>query len=172
MAKVFVAILTTRVDLEQLPWENAVIQAPSDLLTTSFISFGMASPPDSPDQDDLSLEGDFSTPLGIISPPVRPEWNPPSMSDSATIETTGAVIEGSSIWRVMFRVQEEARKMHLQLFHPDPTTVFVRKPDGEMYVSVIAEFQNPGQIKLNVMLHKGTDEAALAEFKAALRLGE
>jgi hypothetical protein len=160
MAKVFVSMLTTALDLERLPWESAITGHLGKLAPQpSFMDITELPHPDTEQEDPFRRMsyGDAKTP-SPASAALRVDWCMSATSAaSSTMEDTFHVVNGS-LWDVMYRAQVAVSDCGLQYFHPDSQTVYVRKNDGMFYLSVTAEQQSLELINVKVALHRGVTE--------------
>jgi hypothetical protein len=148
MAKVFVGLLTTQLDLEQLPWDDAVAGAPAALLTSSF----MTDYPGDEQSPAFSVEG-------------RPDWYHSPGAAAPVIEVVA--LSAESAWRAMAAAQTAAQAAGMKFFHPDPVTLYLRAEDGATYASAHAVFKEEAAVELVLDLHKGS-AVAFEEFRHAV----
>jgi hypothetical protein len=169
MAKVFIGMLTTQLDLERLPWERAICghlgkMAPQP----SFMDITELPHPDT-DHEDLfhkTSGSDAKTP-SPASAASRVDWClSATPAASCTMEDTLNVFTGS-LWDVMYQAQVTANECGLQYFHPDPRTIYVGKNDGMFYLSVATEQLALELIHVRVALHRGSTEQ-FEEFRNRL----
>jgi BR serine/threonine kinase len=162
MAKVFVAMLTAQLDLDELPWEeNGTDGSDSLLVAASF----MASPlpvdaaPDPRDPFHRRVRNEQPVSPTVSSIALHSEWcvePPTTIAEWATDDRI--TLTKVSIWDAMYSVQQAVEDCGLQFFHPDPVTIYVRKNDRKFYVSVRATFLTQTDIEITIRMHKGAVE--------------
>ena len=160
MAKVFVAMLASAVDLEQLPWETAHAGPPKPLVDTSFVEgAGGAVANPVPGDDPLHREGRVQNfggaSLEMYSFAARPNW---AIGETPATDVLDEVVFetfGIPVWEVMSRVQLLLGNLPFQWFHPNLVLIFARTQDGTLYVSVQATFKTSDDLLVTVKLHKG-----------------
>jgi hypothetical protein len=64
-------------------------------------------------------------------------------------------------------VQECARARQFPFFHPDYLTVIARSSDSGTFMTIKAEFLNAEEIKLNFILHSGSEDV-LTDFERGI----
>lgn len=160
MAKVFVAMLTARLDLDELPWEETADEpADSLLITASFLAgpppTAAALDPEDPFRRRVRAQGSMSP----VSMAMRPDWcvEAPTPVGEWVMEDT-IELRKVTLWSAMKSVQDAVDDCGMQYFHPDPITVYVRRNDRKFYVSLRAEFGDLGQLIIPVRMHKGDCE--------------
>jgi hypothetical protein len=171
MAKVFVATLTAQVDLERLPWDESFAAKDGDVLANeTFLEVSAAEP----DPDDPFRRGKrqpiAGSSLTVRSIPSSVDW----CVRAATIVSVWIVedqidVAELSVWTVMAQIQVTANELAMQYFHPDPITTYLRTPDGDFYVSVLADFAAHDKIRVRALMHKGKVEQ-FETFKTKLWL--
>nr|AGM32851.1 putative CAMK family protein kinase [Coptotermes formosanus] len=138
LAKVFVGMLNSKIDLSSLPWGES----------NKFRCF---------EENSFSkIRYQFGS-LGIMASFVhRWEWDVDEQTQPLIESTKEILSTGLSIWWVMKRVQESCDASSFDWFHPDPQTVYCRSDDGPSYLSVFGRFESQSVIVLNVSLHTGS----------------
>jgi BR serine/threonine kinase len=161
MAKVFVGVLSSQIDLERLPWDESAISS-AHLLTPSNFMAGPAALGEFPASEDpfhRHLRPSTTSSLDISSVVSRPDWCVETATSVASVlQSASMELYGNSIWDVMRGAQEAIGDCGLQYFHPDPMTMYVRKSDGMFYVSIVADFTSSDEISVTVSLHKGAPD--------------
>lgn len=192
MAKVFVSMLTPKIDLEKLPWDSAVCSTShpglSPLNSTSFMVstgnkvFNFDLNGNITETDSINIKKDSND--GQNSPNAiemsysiarRPSWVVDGTeNDFLEQNKISLTFDNVPIWDLMCRAQELAGNIGLQWFHPDLVTMYFRSPDKNFYATLYATFMinNPNsndkyqvanEISLNILLNKGSQEQ-LKEF--------
>ncbi|KAH0794634.1 putative CAMK family protein kinase [Histomonas meleagridis] len=156
MAKVFVHMLTSNYDLDQLPWDefstshehsahfdsNSFIINPTQHEPTPFH-------PTNANTNSASFDANsFAS---------HPSWDYESTNVTSIILERNIEISGRTIWHVMCGVQEAADDCGLQWFHPNRITMYVRTNDATFYGSVIGEYISENKISVKVRMHKGIE---------------
>ena len=150
MAKVFVHMLTSNCDLEQLPWdESDSARDHSQLDSSSFII--------NPSQNIYTSPGSFHNAASyegnsFVSHPI---WDYEEANVMSVLLEKQAEIDGRTMWHIMRDVQVAANDCGLQWFHPNRITIYARTQDATFYASVFAMYLLEWKIKLCVRLHKG-----------------
>lgn len=185
MAKVFVSMLTPKIDLEQLPWVmscGAIVNPSlSPLNSNSFmISTGnkvfnfdadgnITSNSTNVKNDQFGRRNSLNSTEMSYSIARRPSWvvDGGDTDISAQNEVT-LTFNNVSIWDLMCRSEESAGDLGLEWFHPDPVTMYFRSHDEEFYATLNAIFVNSQgnensditnyEISLKIQLNKGQHE--------------
>jgi BR serine/threonine kinase len=162
MAKVFVAMLTAQLDLDELPWEeNGADASDSLLVMSSFMAspFPVDATPDPRDPFRRRVRAEQNVSPTVSSVALRPDWclEAPTTIGEWALEDRMQLLN-VTIWDAMFRAQQAVDDCGLQFFHPDPITLYVRKNDRKFYLSVKATFANEAEIAVTLRMHKGAAE--------------
>ena len=169
MAKVFIAMLTEQLDLENLPWDQSSKAAEDTLTSGGFM--------DCQKGDELGDDSDpfhrhehlkVQNSMDIASMSVaRPFFSLETTCVTSVLQEVSTEVYGMSIWNVMAKVEEACASFGFQYFHPDPVTVYMRSSDGQCYMSVNADFMLSDELTVRLVLHKGSEEQ-FQSFKESL----
>ena len=161
MAKVFVSMLTVKLDFEKLPWDESSKETKSNSLDDN--SFMISHKKFTVNEEDPFRRhtevSKIPQSLEIQSLAIRPNWmtDDPTQSSLVTnvLKSSEKCFYGKTIWLIMSRCQEAANDCGLQWFHPNPMTLYARTADGGFYISINASFKEQDEIRIESKLHKG-----------------
>lgn len=160
MAKVFVAMLTEHLDLEMLPWEeavNGVVKSPSNGSVSVMMEKHSTMGSDEDSFHRHLLQESHS--LDVGSSAVHSDWcTIDTLSVHTSVQEAATEVYGSSIWNVMAHVQEVCRARDFMFLHPEPMVLFARSADEQTYITVTATFILSDEIRVVMELHKGSEE--------------
>ncbi|OHT06535.1 putative CAMK family protein kinase [Tritrichomonas foetus] len=168
MAKVFVSMLTVKLDFEKLPWDQSSKVTNSKSLDSNSFMFQSKKLMNNTD-DPFHRHGEvrqMQQSLEMQSLATRPNWmcdDPDSTMVTSVLKVSTKCFYGKSIWLVMSRSQEAANDCGLQWFHPNPMIIYARTADGNFYVSITASYKEQDEIMINAKLHKG-EENQFSDF--------
>ena len=192
MAKVFVSMLTPKIDLEQLPWDAScgatVHPGLSPLNSSSFmvstknkvfnfdLDGNITLNSDNTKKDQFEKPNSLSTVEMSYSIAHRPSWVVDGTdSDLSSQNIVTLTFDNVPIWDLMCRAEESAGDLGFQWFHPDPVTMYFRSHNADFYATLNATFKNNQEsgsednyeISLHIQLNKGQHEQ-LKEFSDKL----
>ena len=162
MAKVFIAMLTEQLDLENLPWDQSSNSTENTLAAGGFMAAqkGIAAP-DTGDIDPFHRHKAMkpTNSMDVASMSVaRPFFSLEATPVTSVLKDVSTEVFGVSIWNVMAKVEETCTNFGFQYFHPDPVTVYMRSKDGQCYMSVTTDFMLSDELTVSLVLHKGPEE--------------
>lgn len=167
MAKIFVKMLTTGCDLEQLPWEDAYSGPPKPLIDPSVITTSEESNfPAQPMTDALHRFKENPIPqqsIEMYSVANRPDWALNETPGTEVFEEESIETYGIRNWAIMCQLQKLLGDMNFQWFHPDPLTIFARTLDDSLIVSLVGTYRTADDLTIYAKLHKG-DASKFKDF--------
>lgn len=160
MAKVFVAMLASTMDLEQLPWELAHSGPPRPQIDTEFVEGAGEAVGDPMQVENPFHRQDRKPPVGCASVEsysfaARPDWAIGETPATEILDEMSFETYGIPARELMAKVQILLGNLPFQWFHPNPVQIFARTQDGTLYVSVLGTFRTTDDVTLTVNLHKG-----------------
>ena len=158
MAKVFVRMLTSQSDFEQLPWEKSYSSQHSNLFLNNEEQDIYMEQIGSLHVDSLnkySLIQSESVSISGLSLAKRPDWVIEESFHSGIQAEFKHSTNLITLWELMYSLQCIFFQFDLQWFHPDPLTFIIRKESDEIYMTIEVIFRNKDNLDINAKLFKG-----------------
>lgn len=181
-AKVFLHMYEQKLDLEMLPWESAhqgPLQDNQEVAPTLSLDNEDSTTDGAPSQriprENPLMFGQSpqTDSIEIMSLAARPEWAISEAQVSAVLVETPLETFCTPIYQLMCSIESYLGQIDYQWFHPDLVTLYLRKSDATIYMSIVGEFRTTTDVTIKVRLHKGDPDvydAFLNDLKSVLNL--
>lgn len=159
MAKVFLSMLQERLDLDSLPWNQAIIDETEELGQEAIMR-AIKMPSFKNDHHDAFqrhlVSPSESLSMGAMSIANHQDWNIVEDLDSIAEDVFDTY--GMNIWQIMFNIQTFLSTNGMQWFHPDPQYIIARNEESNFYIILEASYRTSDDITILGRLRRG-DEA-------------
>ena len=179
LPKAIVSMLSSHLDMEQLPWKNAIssrktdnhpvaphqekqLQDHSIMRSLSNVSFenepssdNLTKPSnlsDDPFHRHPSASFDVVTANSVVS---RPSWNFDEVDNEIISKEIDMDAEGGKLWELIRDIQNELQNHDVSWLYPDPIRIYVQENNQAFYAEISVLLYTKEKFKVRFLLRKG-----------------